>query len=423
MVRRRPLKPTPQSEYANGLWLPPRGMLLPRSQNKHSPGCCGCGGVSCSLFSDTFTRADSSSIGAAYTEQIGLWEIISNSLRVTSSLLPAIVTSASAPSQQNISIQVNFENAASGTKIRAIWGYTNTSNYYFAELYIHGSAGYVKLYHRSGGSDTLLSTSMTSDTLSRTRLTICYDGNILGANADTHWTYTSTIVSAPGGTELYGIGVVNPVTTSGVRFTSIYVTKAESGCDICHPGNCCAVKATPPNSGIHCIFDDFGPPQTLQLDITGFFDGGGGDCSWCGGEPMVGSWVVQNQNSTEIFPCINSAGPCSFGYEEAVNFPSDPCQGSRELCIIHHFVNISWNVVYSSYRIDVRFYTRAPAFGETCASQPCGYLDGFFPYWTKVVPWTAPINRTSLVAVDVPLDIGPSNCSYTSPTCTIDFLT
>lgn len=414
-----------QRDYADALLLPRKKLFLPKSLNKHSPGCCGCGGTTCSIFSDTFTRADSSSIGAAYTEQVGAWEIISNTLRVTSTFNPAIVTSASAPSQQNISIQVNFSNPSFGEKIRAIWGYTNSSNYYFAELYVHNTAGYVKLYHRSGGTDTLLSTSLTSDTLSRARLTICYDGNILSANAETHWTYTSAIVSAPGGTELYGIGVVNPITTSGVRFTSIYVIKAESGCDICNPGNCCAVKVTSPNAGVHCIFDDFGPPQTMQVDISGV-TGGGAYCSWCGTDPAQGSWVVQNQNSTAIFPCENSTGPCSFGYEEVYNFPVESCSGGREICVFHLFMVIEWVAVYSSYRIDVRqkLSSSSPAVGG-CASEPCGNIPigfGSITYWTDVFPWSAPINKSSLVGINLPLNFGGS-CDFSAATCTLDFLT
>src|SRR5690348_17002017 len=99
-----------QRHEESGLFLPRRPLILPRWLNKHNPGCCGCGGTTCSLFSDNFTRADSTSIGASWTEVFGNWEIISNTLRVTSAFLPAIVVSSAAPSQQNYSMTWTYTN-------------------------------------------------------------------------------------------------------------------------------------------------------------------------------------------------------------------------------------------------------------------------------------------------------------------------
>lgn len=428
-----------QFDYARGLMLPTKRLFLPRNQNKLQPGCCGCGGTTCALFSDNFTRADSTSLGASWTEVQGNWEINTNTLRVTSAFLPAILVSASAPSQQNYSMTWTYLNAVSGTKFRGIYGYTNTSNYYYAELELTSSTtATIKLYSRSGGSDTLLSTSSSFTVVSGGgSLTMCYNGTLLSASTSGFTSsYVSYPISAPSGSALFGVGTPNPVTTSGIRFSLVEVSKAETGCEICRPGNCCATDETGPiPRQICCMFDEFGPPQTMQVDIDGSYDHDGAgtdDCPWCGSDPAEGSWIVTN-TSGFTDPCAYVIpNPCSLIYDHGMVIGPDACIGGTYICVSRTFVNFLWVDVCSTYRIVCIQEYVLNVFGDDCTGTPCGSGASGTQWmrWYKDFTWPAGgISAASLSSIsldpDLTLLVGGQNtlCSYTGESCVVDFLT
>ena len=90
------------------------------------------------IYSDDFNRADSTSIGAVYTEQSGGWEIVSNKLKLTShSAIDDIVSYDSAlglvtAADYDVTTVGQFTGGGGGG-IGPMGRYLNNSNFYFIE--------------------------------------------------------------------------------------------------------------------------------------------------------------------------------------------------------------------------------------------------------------------------------------------------
>lgn len=94
------------------------------------PNCPCC---SCVVFSDDFNRSDSSSIGTDWTEKIGNWEIVSNTLRCAATIASnswAYVAPATISGYQQHSVEVNLRSSSSGDEIGVVFrqGGTNVGS-------------------------------------------------------------------------------------------------------------------------------------------------------------------------------------------------------------------------------------------------------------------------------------------------------
>ncbi len=112
-------------------------------------GCC-CS--SCEFFSDDFNRSDNDDPGD-YTEVSGDWDIASNVLSTASSSGVLIADTPHPDGEPNIKVSVTVNIATSGDTARIILDYVDSDNYWFAEVKA-GTGAYLRIYQRSGGSNT-----------------------------------------------------------------------------------------------------------------------------------------------------------------------------------------------------------------------------------------------------------------------------
>jgi hypothetical protein len=377
--------------------------------------------------SDSFDRADSSLLGSDWFEAAGNWSISSNQLTVATGSPPSIVVSAAAPATQEYEATWFFAAPASGTKIRVIYAYTNTSNYYFAEL-LFSTSGYVKLYHRSGGSDSELATTGTIDTSLASSLSLCYNGEFLGAHANAGSgegspisnSYVAASITAPSGTELFGAGVNTATSAGDVLFGGMQLKTIGSTCAKCIPGNCCDEII----GGVACIFDEDGMPIEVRVVIAGT---GAGTCNWCTGDPAVGDWITTSAIYND--PCDNYLSvPCYYNYSELIP-KADSCGATSYHCRYELNAYFEWVVVGTSYKIVVRqtYYTASPGSGHDCDSHPCG--DGgttlaFAIYESATLTWpVGGVHATDISGESLTFTTGSgSGCNFSGTTCTVTVL-
>ena len=149
-----------REDWRRALWLPESlRAFYPKWNNQFSPsgdacGCCSTGDP-CALVSDDFDRANSTNLGAGWSEESGDFTISSNKLNYNSGT-NAVVINTTTHTSQEVTITVDVrQGITTGTTFRIILSYVDTDNYYYAELTI-GSAQTLRLVERSGGTDTEL---------------------------------------------------------------------------------------------------------------------------------------------------------------------------------------------------------------------------------------------------------------------------
>lgn len=104
------------------------------------------------MFSDNFTRDDSSSLGTHWTEVAGDWEISSNRLIVASAGAVVICDT-----EQDVPFVVEATcSPEQDAAPRVIVDYTDDDNYLFVEVEWTAESKSIFLYRRSGGDDTML---------------------------------------------------------------------------------------------------------------------------------------------------------------------------------------------------------------------------------------------------------------------------
>ncbi len=135
----------------------------------HPLTCCGCKIV----FQDDFGRADNLSLGSDWTEN-GSLEIASNKLKATVNGDSAVYANTVSSSYYRVKATVRgtVNNDQSG--VVACW--TNTSNFYSAEVVFHatGGSGRLRLYKTVAGSKTQLATlNITASLSTDYELTLC----------------------------------------------------------------------------------------------------------------------------------------------------------------------------------------------------------------------------------------------------------
>lgn len=138
--------------------------------------CC------CSVFTDEFNRADSSSLGADWSEQAGNWEIASNELTTADS--NALVRCEEATDAGSHYVTVTMSSDADMDQIRVIVDYVDDNNYHFAEVETGATNSILRLYSRVAGSNTQLGSDQTlagiatGDDLA---IKVCFSSGLLSA--------------------------------------------------------------------------------------------------------------------------------------------------------------------------------------------------------------------------------------------------
>ena len=138
-----------------------------------NPGCLCCEDAGCPEHTDDFDRADSSSVGADYTEQSGDWEISSNQL--TTADTDAILLYSGSDDARDQVISVKIEGAA-GDKAGIISSWLDASNYVFTEVTLGSTTSTVKVFVTRTGSTTEVDEKDTPGIRSTEQgtLVVCY---------------------------------------------------------------------------------------------------------------------------------------------------------------------------------------------------------------------------------------------------------
>lgn len=205
----------------DGGWYGPRGAC----------SCC----ESCSIFTDDFNRADDTNLGSDWSEVSGSWAITSNTLRTSSTSAVCVHDTGYGSAQMKVAVSLQ---GASGDFLRVIFGYVDSSNYWFAEVKIGaGTAGRFDLYRRSGGSNTLRTSNVSLDIPADTwhNCSVCLTSEAgISAVLDIAGGQTVTAGYSTALTTEDAVGVGTGSTASAsTQFDDLAVTKAGGDCPEC----------------------------------------------------------------------------------------------------------------------------------------------------------------------------------------------
>lgn len=202
--------------------------------------CCPCE-AGCEFFSDNFTRSDDDDPGA-YTEVSGDWDISSNAL-VTSSSNGVLIADAEHPDgDPDIKVTVTVNIATDGDIARIILDYVDSSNYWFAEVKA-GTGAYLRIYQRSGGSNT----QMADVSITRATGTFSFCGSIEGTNIRAFVVGGGDSCGALGSFSSPAWGIGTGTITGTVTITDVSASVVSETCEPCQTvcGVCCAGDVAP----------------------------------------------------------------------------------------------------------------------------------------------------------------------------------
>jgi hypothetical protein len=244
-----------------------------------------CDTLDCSLFSDDFNRANTSSLGADYSEASGDWEITSNKLNPPADGVLKVTLSTPA-SPNGVKIKATMNSVGTG-EMSLIVDYVDASNYHYVSVVATGAtAGTMQIWKMEAGSPTALTTADAIPSFSWNTdytLEVCWEEDRIGA-AFTQGVNTleqGAVTTGHGG-NFTGLRTASANTSA--RFDDLFVTSLEEGCERC--GEACT----------ECEHDSF------QVDIEDVTDALCADCA--------------NVNNSYIVRRIPPDADCAWGFGE-----------------------------------------------------------------------------------------------------------
>lgn len=291
------------------------------------PGRCKkkCCTPSCVDFADNFDRADSTSIGANWTEQAGDAEISGNRL-----VLPtdAIATYAHTTANQIGYVECKVE-GDDGDKPRVIL-YTDSNNWIAVELEI-GSSGKIRVIERASGSTNVTGEAdFSSSADTQYTLKMCVHpttgsniakGYVNGTRAVVGWSATARANT--------GWGVATGDTAADVTFDDFKLLKYSVSAPYdCEMGYGCRWPIQEDSS-----WGATNPIDDVKLTIAGMVDGFCFQCDEVNGEQVLthtGSchWEL----NTDIDSCVTF--PLTFKYRFTYDITRQATQTTRITAII-----------------------------------------------------------------------------------------
>lgn len=249
------------------------------------PGCDPCCG--CIELEDNFDREDSTSIGDAWSEVSGDWQISSNRLSIGTS--NAVVVASSPSSQVAMKYIVSMKGGTVNNTARFIFDYIDVDNYKFIEVKFASSGsvpapGYMRIAEIVSGSENVLKTvnySITHTEFSTLEVCIPAVGGIYAKMATRVISLQSISVSSP----VFGLGTGATVSGS-VLFDTISSTIVSLDCEQC--SGC-------PYCDEH---EDEGMVDYLVTIPTGFWANVTGDPTAC--LEAEGEFICNWSNSTGL---------------------------------------------------------------------------------------------------------------------------
>ncbi len=201
---------------------------------RNSPGCKCCGG--CQFFSDDFAVDD---LATNYTSVSGSWAISSGNLHTASSSAVLTGNTANPNSDSNTKVSVTVNIANDGDTARIILDYQNSSNYWFAEV-LAGSGAYLRIYQRSGGTNTQKETLIITQA-NASAFSFCAsieNGAYLLANvAGNQVQHTDSFTQT-------GWGLGTGSNSGSVTFDDLTVSKVDATCPTCAYCSLCSNPET-----------------------------------------------------------------------------------------------------------------------------------------------------------------------------------
>lgn len=186
--------------------------------------CCS---ATCLLAEDNFDRADSATIGGILSEVAGTWDIESNRLKATAA--SGVVVTAALSATQLVSVTVR--GSANGQQARILLDYVDTNNYYFAQVQF-GPSPHLRIYRRSGGSDTQLATTTVTAAINTDyTFTFCNGSNTTRLCASFNGVSLDAAGFSPT-TLPVGLGT-GTLSSGNVQFDNLTITRTNGVCDPC----------------------------------------------------------------------------------------------------------------------------------------------------------------------------------------------
>jgi hypothetical protein len=305
------------------------------------PCCCG-EVVPCEFFADDFNRSNSTDMGSDWTETAGDWSIDSNEAEITTTGALLLSTTVN-PDGPTSHVAANVKFAASNSRARLIVAATDANNYLFADLHQNGASSVLRLYEKSGGTETLLATygpflSLTTGV--NYSWYLCYNGSQLTTGRG-----TAVVSAAVTGFTGDLVGVGTGATVSGaINFDDFVANRVSESCEPCVPVGGCSV----------CC-DDGGPFEVL-LDISGI-SGTDEDCDNCSEIPE--EYTLEWSSET--------LEGCFWRFTEY--FCNSPCAEIDTGCA-HHFIRVVL-LVNSDCKPTLNWSLSSVGGSEDCTCDQC----------------------------------------------------
>lgn len=290
---------------------------------------CGCCDDECTVFSDRFTRADSTDLGSDYTESAGAAAIVSNALDMTAS--STVVDLNTTHSSEQTVVTVDVKASTSGDQFRIYLGTTGT----YVQWQV-GTGGHLKL--NDGASDVTSRTENTTvDTLYRIR--VCSYGDRVMAMLTSLSTgslletiYDSATVDD--GSAALGTGTCSGTITVDNLELAIHYTE-DGGCRRCNLLGCNDC----PNQEV---------PYALEVETSGIANDAGCTCTAC---PALNAVYILDLYGTNAGPdYVGSAQACNWWqYKSGLSCGADGIyfnKGSDDVSSNRHSVFIQDRSVF-----------------------------------------------------------------------------
>lgn len=257
---------------------------------RFTPSCC-CGPteppVECDIVSDSFNRADSTSLGSDWTEEAGDWEIDSNELEITTTAA-CVLSTADNPDGPTSYVTALTKFSTTG-HARLIVAATDENNYLYGEIAFAGALSVIRIGKRSGGTDTVLGTYISFISIgfdTNYSWYVCYNGTALTVG-NVGGCLLSRSVSGFTGAK---VGMGTGATVSGtINFDDFAATRVAEDCAVCDTCGSCD----------DCC-DDGGPFEIIA-DFTGM-TATDNECTNC--EALPTEFTLAFFSSSPGFSCI-----------------------------------------------------------------------------------------------------------------------
>jgi hypothetical protein len=255
---------------------------------RNNPGCRNCcedeGGLDpeCYFTIDDFNRPDSTNIGAALTEQSGVWEILAQVLHGSGT----VISTAANPTGPAMHVSVNVKGSTSVTVLLAS---DATASSYVAVTLTFGASGTLAISQVGGSGDTE-SVALVTEPDTWYTLTTCYNGSF--AKASVAGTNVSALLGDVTGDR---VGLRATMTS---EFDDLFAAEVGETCAACTGGD---IDTT------GCVFCAGGVvAEYYQVEISGMAEFANcDDCESLDGVYIVGP-VQQTSVGGDPFDCSDA---------------------------------------------------------------------------------------------------------------------